>query len=125
MEARVTDVLREAVPMAARGGVAPIVADGAEREIEQLGVGEYQLALYTRYRFVDLLSATIPPVADTGRPALCYGNPLAQIERLATAPGGCANVYYLYPAFEATFVAASARHRAACGEAPEYHILPK
>ena len=126
LEARVTALLREAVPAAAArgGGVVLIVDDGSEREIEQLSVGEYQLALYTRYRFVDLLVGNIPAVAEASRPALYYGNPLAQIERLATAPGGCANVYYLASAFEAKFASASARHRAACGRAPEYHLLP-
>ncbi len=126
-EARITALLAEAVPaaMARNGGVVLIVDDGAEREIEQLRVGEFQIALYTRYHFVDLAGGGSPLAVDAGRPALYYGNPLAQIEGLTTAPGGCANVYYLYPAFEAKFAAASAQHQAVCGQAPEYHLLPK
>lgn len=130
-EWRRTAVLRAALPEAAqRGAVVLVVNDGTQRDGELLDLGQYRLALYNQYRFVDLLAAeTGNPLAGAadgdGRPALYYGAPLARARELASRPGGCATLYLVAPEFERAFTAASARHAAVCGAPPTYRLLPE
>lgn len=125
-EARIAASLGELVPVVQSrgGGVVLIMDDGTQSEIEQLALGEYQVALYDRYQFVDLAADAAPPAAGNGRPTLYYGNPMAHLDRLLTQPTACANIYYVASKFEDRFNSTAARHQATCGEPPTRLILP-
>ncbi len=126
-ESRIATALEELLPVvtAEGGALVLIVDDGNGREIEELALGEYQLALYDRYQFVDLIDTDASPAGGDTRPILYYGNPLAQLDRLLTLPNACANLYYVAPPLEASFNAAAARHRAVCGQPPTHLALPE
>jgi hypothetical protein len=117
----------EQVPvLTARGDALVLVMDdGRHREVEKLALGEYKLALYARYQFVDLVTTDAPPAAGDSRPILYSGNPVAYLDRLLARPNACANIDYVAPSLDFRFKSAAVHHQAACGQLPTQLILPE
>lgn len=126
-EARIVAQLADLVPIvSARGGSLVVVIDnGLSREIEELAMGEYQVQLYDRYHFVDLVASQGPLAPATDRPTLYYGNPFANLDRLLALPNACQNVYYVNPPLAEQFAPTAARLQTRCGHPPTQLLIPE
>lgn len=126
-EGRITAQLADLAPVvAARGGALVVVMDnGLSREIEELAMGEYQVQLYDRYHFVDLVTSQGPLAPATDRPTLYYGNPFANFDRLLALPNACQNVYYINPPLAEQFAPTAARLQTRCGHPPTQLPIPE